>query len=283
MPFDSFIILEKTLFVSFLLERHLYKVKRLIKWFKKNYTMVEIIGILGGMGPEATIYQYQLIVKNTPVNKDQDHIPTIIYSNSLIPDRTFSIMNDSHDEIIKHLSQSAKLLETAGVSFIIIPCNTAHYYIEPIRKSRSIPVLDMIEITAEKIINDISLAGIQKEQNKIGLLATTGVVKARIYHDRFHKKNLMISTPDESDQQTIMKIIYDIKLNGIKKEQKENCLEVMENIKKDDELSHIILGCTELPLLFSDQKRFKESLLVDPMEVIAKHVITKIKGKVRDI
>ncbi len=241
------------------------------------------IGILGGMGPEATIYQYQLIVKFTPASQDQDHIPTIIYSNPLIPDRTASILTNSHEKIVNDLAQTAQLLESAGVSFIIIPCNTAHYYISDIQNYVSIPILDMIKITAEKVNDDYKQFNLMKKDNKIGLLATKGVVKARVYHDRFNKKNLQIKTPNDGDQESIMKIIYDIKAKGVTKRLKQECQEIMKNLKKNDSLSHIILGCTELPLLFLEESEFEESILINPMEILAKYVILKIKGKLKQI
>ena len=243
----------------------------------------EKIGILGGMGPEATIYQYQLIVKHTPVSKDQDHIPTIIYSNPLIPDRTTCILNNSHEGIISALSQSAKIIESAGASFIIIPCNTAHYYIDHVRNSVSIPVLDMIEISAQKVNEEYEKKKLDKNSNVIGLLASSGVVNAKVYHKRFENKNLRIKTPNDEDQEKVMKIIYKIKENGVSDDLKMDSLNIIMNLMKENSLTHIILGCTELPLLYPNEKRLNGSILIDPMEILAKHIIMNIKGKIKSI
>ncbi|MHA1729232.1 MAG: aspartate/glutamate racemase family protein [Promethearchaeota archaeon] len=241
-----------------------------------------IIGILGGMGPEATVYQYQLIVKYTPVSKDQDHIPTIIYSNPLIPDRTESILTNSHEKIIKELIKTAKVLESAGASFIIIPCNTAHYYLEHVQKAISIPIIDMIQITAEKVNQDLDNSDKKKRENRIGLLATNGVIKTRIYHEKFKTHEMQILTPNDEDQEKLMNIIHDIKINGIKNSLKKDCIRIINNLQDKYPLSHVILGCTELPLLFQGQNKINQTLLINPMEILAKHLIIKIKGKIKE-
>ena len=94
--------------------------------------MIKTIGILGGMGPEATAYFYQKIIKFTNASKDQGHIPTLIYSNPQIPDRTEAILKNKHGKIVYQLQCAAKTLEKAGADFIVIPCNTAHFYIKEI-------------------------------------------------------------------------------------------------------------------------------------------------------
>ena len=95
------------------------------------------IGILGGMGPEATIDLYYRIIKATPACKDQDHIKTIIYSNPKIPDRTKAILSEGRSPLPELLS-TASAIKRAGADFIIIPCNTAHYFINALRKKNSL-------------------------------------------------------------------------------------------------------------------------------------------------
>ncbi|GAH53208.1 unnamed protein product, partial [marine sediment metagenome] len=107
----------------------------------------KIIGILGGMGPEATVDLFHKIIKFTPAKKDQDHFRIIIDNNPKIPDRTAAILGKGEDPL-PALQETARNLEKAGVDFIIIPCNTAHYFLPQIQKSVNIPVLNMIEETA---------------------------------------------------------------------------------------------------------------------------------------
>ncbi|GAH56604.1 unnamed protein product, partial [marine sediment metagenome] len=140
----------------------------------------KIIGILGGMGPEATIDLFYKIIKFTPAEKDQDHFRIIIDNNPKIPDRTAAILGKGEDPL-PALQETARNLEKAGVDFIIIPCNTAHYFLPQIQKSVNIPVLNMIEETAKETRKRIFPI------QKVGLLASMGIYKTEIYHQHFKK------------------------------------------------------------------------------------------------
>ena len=120
------------------------------------------------MGPEATADLFYRIIRATPVEKDQDHPRTIIYSNSKVPDRTPAVMGKGESPVYEML-MAGKKLEEAGADFLIIPCNTAHYFIEDLRAGLTIPVLNMIELTAEKIARDASAikkAGCKSKRNQ---------------------------------------------------------------------------------------------------------------------
>ena len=109
------------------------------------------LGIFGGMGPEATADLYKQVIKLTPATKDQDHIPTLMYSMPQIPDRMASIRNDDL-KLVPFLVDGLKRLENAGASYIAIPCNTVHYFYDEMVKSVKIPILNIINETA-KIVN----------------------------------------------------------------------------------------------------------------------------------
>jgi aspartate racemase len=110
------------------------------------------IGILGGMGPEATADLFFRIIRATPVENDQDHVKVIIYSNPQIPDRTEAILYSGSNPV-PEITATAKILEASEADFLIMPCNTAHYFILDIRKAVGIPILDMIELTVKRIVN----------------------------------------------------------------------------------------------------------------------------------
>jgi len=110
----------------------------------------KIIGILGGMGPEATIDLYNKIIKLTAANKDQEHLRIIIDNNPKIPDRSMAILKGQTSPL-NALQKTALTLEKAGADFIIMLCNTAHYYISSLKSIVNIPVLNMIEETAKEI------------------------------------------------------------------------------------------------------------------------------------
>jgi len=117
-----------------------------------------IIGILGGMGPEATLDLYRHIISLTPASRDQDHIQVLIYSNPKIPDRTKAITAGGENPL-PYLREAAKLLEKGGAGIIAMPCNAAHHYLSEVRQTIHVPFLDMIEQTSRELRKCMPLLG----------------------------------------------------------------------------------------------------------------------------
>ena len=135
------------------------------------------IGILGGMGPEATLELYRKILQFTEVHCDQDHHRILIDNNPFIPDRTAFILGLGPDPL-SALTDSALLLERAGADLIIMPCNTAHFWLDDLAARVNIPFLDMIGETADCVFSS------EPEVNKVTVLSTSGTMKAGLYHRR---------------------------------------------------------------------------------------------------
>lgn len=227
----------------------------------------KIIGILGGMGPEATIDLFYKIIKFTPAEKDQEHLRIIIDNNSKIPDRTAAILGKEEDPL-PALQETAQNLEKAGADFIIIPCNTAHYYISQIQESVNIPILNMIEETAKET---------QKKTpsiKKVGLLASIGIYKTEIYHQYFKKFNIEVISPEEKDKEEVMKVIYAVKAGDLSEGIKKNILKIAQKlIDKGSEA--IIAGCTEIPLVLKEGD--VPVPIIDPTQILAKTAVQKAK------
>ena len=227
----------------------------------------KIIGILGGMGPEATIDLFYKIIKFTPAEKDQDHLRIIIDNNPKIPDRTAAILGKGEDPL-PALQESARNLEKAGADFIIIPCNTAHYFLSSIQKSVKIPVLNMIEEAAKETQQRIFPI------QKVGLLASIGIYKTEIYHQHFRKFNIEVISPEEKDKEEVMKVIYAVKAGNLSNEVKGNILKIAQKlIDKGAEV--IIAGCTEIPLILKEGD--VSVPIIDPTQVLAKAAVQKAK------
>ncbi len=227
----------------------------------------KIIGILGGMGPEATVDLFYKIIKFTPVEKDQDHLRIIIDNNPKIPDRTAAILRKGEDPL-PALQKTAKNLEKAGVDFIIIPCNTAHHFLSSIQESVRIPVLNMIEETAKETRKGIP------QIRKVGLLASIGVYKTKIYHQHFKKFNIEVISPGEKDKEEVMKVIYAIKAGDLSEEIKRNILKIAQKLI-DKGAEAIIAGCTEIPLILKEGD--VSAPLIDPTQILAKVAVQKAK------
>jgi len=227
----------------------------------------KIIGILGGMGPEATTDLFYKIIKLTPAEKDQDHLRVIIDNNPKIPDRTASILGKGGDPL-PALRETAQNLEKAGADFIIIPCNTAHYFLLSIQGSVKIPILNMIEETAKETRKKISLI------QKVGLLASAGVYETKIYHQHFKKFNIEVISPEEKDKEKVMKVIYAVKAGDLSEKVKKNIILIAQKLI-DKGVEAIIAGCTEIPLILKEGD--VSVPIIDPTQALAKAAVRKAK------
>lgn len=206
-----------------------------------------ILGIFGGMGPEATANLYYEIVRLTPATKDQEHIPTLIYSLPQVPDRTAAIKTGDRS-IIPYLVEGVGRLERSGASFIAIPCNTAHYFYDDMQRAVKIPILHMIRETADVV------ATRYPQCKTVGLLATNGTIQTGLYEKELRARGLTVISPDEKlQQECVMKAVYGIKAA----EPKQTCEDLLcaaGNSLEARGAQVIVLGCTEIPLAFNPQR-----------------------------
>ncbi|PHM29042.1 aspartate/glutamate racemase family protein [Xenorhabdus budapestensis] len=200
--------------------------------------MKKIIGILGGMGPAATVDTMEKIIKNTPATCDQEHIPVIAISFPDIPDRTENILSGGKSPLKKMIA-ALRILEDAGAQCIIMPCNTAHYWYEELKAATKVHFLNMIDITCNKIVSE--------GMNNVAILATTGTIKVGLYQDKLKKENINFVIPDDIQQVIIMESILVYKSgNG------ERAYQLLKSIisqLKDIGVENFILGCSEIPII----------------------------------
>ena len=232
------------------------------------------IGIIGGLGPAATVDIFDKIVKNTPASCDQDHIKVIIENNPQIPDRTAALAGKNEDPSIAMLAAAEKL-KASGADFIIVPCNTAHVFLQAVQQHIKIPILSMIEETAKYIA--VNFPNVRKA----GLLATSGTVGSGVYKAPLKNKNIELITPSpESQEALVMEAIYGkegIKA-GFKDVPKNLLLKAAEElVGRQAEL--IILGCTEIPLALKNGNL--EVPFIDPTEILAKAAVKYAMNKIK--
>jgi aspartate racemase len=201
-----------------------------------------VIGILGGMGPEATVDFFREIIRVTPAKKDQDHIPIIVYSDPRIPERTAAILHGGEDPA-PFLIKAAVSLEEAGAGILAMPCNTAHYYLPRLKSAVGIPVLSMIEETFLSVRAQIGDAGV------VGLLATRGTILSEVYHGVFARHGMKVLTPDAGDQERLQQGILLVKA-GDYDPRRQDTFEVIGSHLAAAGAEVVILGCTEIPLGF---------------------------------
>ncbi len=223
-----------------------------------------MVGIFGGMGPEATANLYAEIVRLTPAKSDQDHLPTLIYSRPQVPDRSAGIASGSR-EIVPYLKEAVRRLERGGASFIVIPCNTVHYYYADMQGAVRIPVLNMITETADAVARE------HPKARTVGLLATNGTVRSGLYEKEFQARGLRVLLPSGDMQQCcVMDAVYSIKRGGSKQEQARLLARAGDDLAARG-ADILVLGCTEIPLAF-DRKRAPVPV-VNATEVLARAAI----------
>lgn len=221
-----------------------------------------ILGILGGVGPMATAYFMQCVIKKTPAERDQDNIPMIVFNDPQIPDRTAYILDHDEPNPLPELEKVVAWLEHAGADYIAIPCNTAHYFYDPIVEAANVPVLNIMRETAARIL---STAG---AESSVGLLATSGTIESGVFQDYLSEARLNVVVPTRQEQdEVVMPLIYD----RIKKNLPYDAaafLEVARRLHEEEGCETVIVGCTELSVVYQDLDE-KPAYLVDAMDVLA--------------
>lgn len=225
----------------------------------------KIIGILGGMGPEATANLFMQIIKSTQATVDQDHFRVIIDSNVKIPDRTKFILGLGESPV-NAMVETGKNLEKANVDVGCIPCITAHYFIEDIQKELSFPLLNALEELNNYIKSNYP------DTKKIGILATTGTIKTGLFEK--YLTNMDIIYPTETYQkEKVMEAIYGE--NGIKSgntgAEPLNLLKDTSEHLIQNGAEIIISGCTEVSLVLNANNVTKP--LLDPMDIVAQAIV----------
>ncbi len=217
----------------------------------------KLLGILGGVGPMATAYFYELLTSLTKAGKDQDHIDIVISSRATTPDRTAFIMGTSREDPLSVMIPDAKKMVDFGAELIAIPCNTAHYFYDRLAAEVDVPILNIIEESVKKLKAD----GVKR----FGLLATDGTVNSLTYQKYCEGHDIECLVPDLERQARVMNIIY----NQIKcgeAPDMESFFDIAHSMRERG-CERLILGCTELSLI-----KKTESLgdfYVDSLECLA--------------
>ncbi len=231
------------------------------------------IGVVGGVGPAATVDFMNKIVRNTPARNDQEHIKVVVEQNPQIPDRTENLIGEGADPTVA-LYATCKKLEADEADLIAIPCNTAHAFVERIQPYLSIPIINMLFETVEYMRKH------HPDRKAIGLLATSGTLGSRVYHDIVEKAGLDLRVPDEAHQARVMNAIYGekgVKAGFTEGECRDDLLAALAHlVERGAEI--VILGCTELPLLLAQNDDFKVAgksiVLLDPTEILARKCVS---------
>ena len=217
-------------------------------------TRQKTIGVIGGMGPAATVEFFRRLVAATPAACDQDHPRILIDNNPGVPSRTEAILNGaaSPEPALVAMAQN---LDRAGAELLALPCNTAHHYLDAIRNAVEIPVLDMLEETVRRI-----------GEACVGLLATSGTVRTGLYERALAKKGIRLVTPSDAEQETVTQAIEAIKSGADPRRLAPELAQTAAALA-DRGAQAVIAGCTEISLVPGDEMPIR---WIDALDALVK-------------
>ena len=227
------------------------------------------LGVIGGLGPMATAYYLELMIRMTEARRDQEHPEIIILNIPSIPDRTAYILGKSPDSPLPAMVELGKQLKSLGASVIATPCITAHYFHEALQEGIGLPLIHGIRCTAQTLRD----AGVER----VGLMATDGTVQSGIFQRQVEELGMELVLPGEEGQRGVMALIYDQIKAGLEPDMALFAA-IREELRRKGAQA-IVLGCTELSLL-KKQQDLGDGIL-DALEVLAKESVLACGKRVK--
>lgn len=231
------------------------------------------VGVIGGVGPLATAYFLTKVVALTAAERDQDHVDMVVLQHARIPDRTAYVLGESADNPGPVMAQDARTLERLGVAFVVVPCNTAHVFTDEVVAAVMIPVLSIIDETVGEARARVP------DLRRVGLLATSGTARAGVYQRALEALGMACLVPDEADQATVMRIIYEQVKAG--RPVDIAAFHTVVGRLRARGAQAVVLGCTELSVVADDFSLLDDPTLVDSLDVLARRTIERAGHTVR--
>ena len=229
------------------------------------------LGVLGGMGPQATQVFYQFVLDRTDAARDQDHLPALILSDTAIPDRTAAILSGDTQELYQRLLKDANMLERCGCTVLAIPCNTSHYFADRLQSEIGVPIIHMLRETAKALA--------AQGKKRPGILGTDGTIRTGLYQKECAAVGLEAVSPDPDAQKLVMSIIYDEIKQG-ETGSRDKFAKIDRAIRKAG-CDCAILACTELSVFATYHSL--PSFYVDAMMVLAERSVERCGYPLRTI
>lgn len=232
------------------------------------------VGVIGGIGPQATAYFLDMVVRLTAAERDQDHLDMVVLNHASIPDRTAFILGQSDEDPGPVMAEDARRLAAFGVDFLVMPCNTAHHFTREIEDAVDVPLVSIVEETVAEVCRRVPGPA------AVGLMATSGTVRAGVYQRAIEAAGARTVLPDEQGQAALMRIIYDQVKAGRPVDVDE--FRVVVAGLRAQGAQAVVLGCTELSVVAADFDLLaRDPGLVDSLDVLARRTIERAGGTVR--
>ena len=231
----------------------------------------KIIGVLGGMGPEATACFFRLLIASTIAAEDQDHVPVLIWNDPRIPNRSDAILSGGASPL-PALLQGLALLEAGGAGLIVMPCLTAHLHIRELAAAASVPFVNLIEESLRFIRTG------RPVPRRVGLLASSGTIRAGLFHAPFAGKGIEVLVPAPRSQDRFTEAVAEIKAGRIAGRPRAAIVRAARELVSRG-ADAVVAGCTEVPLALGPGDLGVP--LIEPMAIGARACIRKAGGDVR--
>lgn len=224
-----------------------------------------LVGVLGGMGPAATVDFYSKLIASTPAATDQEHLRVMIWSDPSVPDRTRAIAGTGEDPT-PCLIRGVQHLKDAGVAFYVVTCNGAHAFLPAVREAVDLDYLSLIDVTTDHI-------AALPHASTAGILATDATLMSSLYQESLTGAGVLPVLPNSDDQRIVMEAVYGVKSGSISSAQKSALRDVADKLVERG-ADVIIAGCTEIPLALASDT-FPHPL-IDPSQLLANQVVRKV-------
>lgn len=233
---------------------------------------MERLGVIGGMGPEATSYFYDQVIAHTCAKRDQDHIDMVVLSHASMPDRTRAILTGETGPLLEAMRADTRALEALGCANIAIPCNTSHYFYDTIQSFTTVPIIHMPREAVREAVRG-------RGARRVGIMGTDGTVRAGVYARECERLGAEAVTPSPERQADVMSLIYDDVKAG-----READLSKFGRVV--DELAErgcdaVILACTELSVV--KRNHGAGDICLDAMDVLVRESIVRSGARYQEV
>lgn len=227
-----------------------------------------VVGILGGMGPAATVDFYAKLIAATPAGRDQDHLPVVIWSDPRVPDRTAALTGDGPDPT-PVLWAGIEGLAEAGVRLLAVACNTAHAFVAPLAEAAGLELVSIIDVTVADLASSPGAGA------RVGLLATAGTVDSKLYHHACQRVGIEVVAPDPQQQNAVTEAIAAVKAGRAGAVESATVNAVIDTLGGRGAQA-VIAGCTEIVLALGATAN-STIPVVDPAELLAREVVRRAR------
>lgn len=221
------------------------------------------LGVIGGMGPEATAYFYEQVIEHTDASRDQEHLDMVIISQASMPDRTEAILTDDSARLLEVMRADAQALEGLGCTCIAIPCNTSHYFYDQIQGFTSVPIIHMPRETVREAVE-------ARGARRVGVMGTDGTIQSGVYARECEAFGVECLTPSPERQADVMSIIYDDVKAG-RPADMTRFRSVVDELEQRG-CDTVVLACTELSVAASSGV---SDICLDAMDVLVRKSILR--------